>query len=282
MAIGILYESKEWSSFALRDYINEMGVSATLIDMQEDISAKGLLSYELIVNRVFASSVFRGHQKALDQMPAALDLLQKHGVPILNPAEAHYYEISKTRAKGALAAHAFPVPKLLSDHSIKFPCVLKPDCGGRTSYTFIVQSFEELCEKRRESGDIRFITEEYIRPDLGYVTRIEVIGKECRLALKRSVTENGLSAYHLGSEYEVYGDLPEEIRDTAVRAMDCLKIEAGSMDIIENKTGYYIIDVNSVSNASFDNTEMFGFDLMKETAAYAVRRTKLSNSRFDI
>jgi ribosomal protein S6--L-glutamate ligase len=66
--------------------------------------------------------------------------------------------------------------------------------------------------------------------------------------------------------------LSEEIKDTAVRAMDCLKIEAGSMDIIENKTGYYIIDVNSVSNASEDNTEMFGFDLMKETAAYAVKR----------
>ena len=254
MTIGILYESKEWSSFALRDYIIEMGVPTKLIDMQENTDVDEMLSYDLIVNRVFASSVFRGHQKALDQMPAVLELLQEHRIPILNTAEAHYYEISKTRAKQTLVAHAFPVPKLFDNYSIKYPCVIKPDCGGRTNYTFIVRGYQELCEKRRAAPDIKFITEEYIRPEYGYVTRIEVIGRECRLALKRRITKSGLSAYNLGSEYEDYRDLSEEIKDTAVRAMDCLKIETGSMDIIENKTGYYIIDVNSVSNASEDNT----------------------------
>ena len=43
-------------------------------------------------------------------------------------------------------------------------------------------------------------------------------------------------------------------------------------DIIENHNGFYIIDINSVSNASEDNIEMFDFDLIKETAAHAVKR----------
>ena len=283
MTIGILFESKEWSTFALRDHIAAMGAPVKLFDLQEDADKAELLSCSLIVNRVFASAVFRGHQKALDQTPAVIRLLQEHNIPMINPAEAHDYETSKTRVKETLAAHGILVPKSygiffpaqskdnVEIPGIEYPCILKPDCGGRTSYTYIVQDRLELIESIEGSPDIRFIAEEYIRPDKGYVTRLEVIDHVCKLALKRSVTKTGLSAYHLGSEYDFYNELPGKIEDTAVRAMDLLRIEAGSMDIIENKTGFYIIDVNSVSNASEDNTEMFKFDLMKETAAYAVK-----------
>ena len=305
-----MYESKEWSSHALRDYVAAMGVEARLIDMQKDVDLDDILSCRLILNRVFASAVFRGHQRALDQAEAVIGLLQKHGVPMINPAEAHYYETSKDRAAKKLAAHGFPVPKVYgvflngqmtdsagaegpeagSDRTgraetersegraepgslkLEYPCVLKPDCGGRTTWTFIVNNDRELREHMAGAPAIRFIVEEYVRPEYGYVTRIEVIGGKCRLALKRGVAENGLSAYHLGSDYAAYRDLPGRIEDMAVKAMSLLSIEAGSLDIIENRSGAYIIDVNSVSNASEDNTEMFGFDLMKETAGYAVQR----------
>jgi len=280
MTIGILYESKEWSTFALRDHISATGATVKLIDLQEDLDADELLSCRLILNRVFASAVFRGHQRALDQMPAVIELLQKRGAPMINPAEAHYYETSKKRSKEKLAAHGFPVPKMYGvflpesiteSREIEYPCVVKPDCGGRTSYTYIFHDRIELSDSMKGAPGVRFITEEYVRPVKGYVTRLEIIDRTCKLALKRSVAENGLSAYHLGSEYEFYEELPDEIGNTAISAMDLLRVEAGSMDIIENETGFYIIDVNSVSNASEDNTEMFKFDLMKETAAYAVK-----------
>jgi len=117
-----------------------------------------------------------------------------------------------------------------------------------------------------------FIIEEYIPPEFGFITRIEVIGGACRLIVKRSVMENGLSAYHLGSAYSIYADCPGAVRAAAVRAADLLCIETGSFDIVENSSGFFIIDVNSVSNVSEDNTEMFQFDLMRETAAYAVEK----------
>ncbi len=126
----------------------------------------------------------------------------------------------------------------------------------------------------KDVPDIQFIAEEYIKPEYGYLTRIEVIDGRCRLILKRSVTDGGLSAYHLGSTYTPYDDCSDEIKDTAVRAMELLQIESGSMDIIESEDGFYIIDINFVSNASEDNTEMFSFDLMKEPAAYAVKKYK--------
>ncbi len=104
------------------------------------------------------------------------------------------------------------------------------------------------------------------------LTRIEVIGGRCRLIVKRSVTENGLSAYHLGSEYQDYPDCAKEIREAAEEAMRILDIRFGSLDIIEGSLGFFIIDVNAVSNASEDNTEMFHFDLMKETAQYIAQQ----------
>lgn len=69
MAIGILYESQEWSSFSLLDHIKNMGVMAKLIDLEEDGNEDEILSCDLIVNRIFASAAFRGHQKSLNRMP---------------------------------------------------------------------------------------------------------------------------------------------------------------------------------------------------------------------
>jgi len=257
-----------------------MGVPVKLIDLQEDLDSNELLSCRLVVNRMFASGAFRGHQKAFDQMPAVIELLDRHGIRMINPAETHYNEISKTRTKKALLAGGFSVPKLYGAFSpgentenmkIEFPCIVKPDCGGRTTYTFVADSHENLRENLGSMPDILFIAEEYIPTEYGYVTRIEVIDRSCRLAVKRSVTENGLSAYHLGSSYEIYENLPDAVRDIAISAMDCLHVEVGSLDIIENRNGAFIIDVNPTSNASEDNTEMFNFDLMKEIAAYAVK-----------
>jgi ribosomal protein S6--L-glutamate ligase len=289
MAIGILYESKEWSSYALERNINSLGIPAELIDMQKELYEEKLLSFSLIVNRVFASAVFRGHHLSHRQTRRAIALLKKAAIPMINPSEAHYYETSKELSTKTLAAHGFQVPEIYgvyrparivdaggvveADGSpIKYPCIVKPDCGGRTNYTYVVNNYGDLCRSMENTPDINYIAEEYANPEYGYITRIEVIGRECKLILKRSVTGNGLSAYHLGSTYTAYRDCPAAIKDAAIRAMDILQIEAGSMDIIENRNGFYIIDVNSVSNASEDNTEMFSFDLMKETAAYVAKK----------
>ena len=329
MSVGILFESKEWSSYALEQYINDTGVAAKLIDMQGDFDLNNLLSYDLIVNRVFASAVFREHQRALERMPEVIALLKENGIPMINPYEAHFYEISKRHAAETLAAHGFTVPKiyavfkpsqlaerrtheyseipliqsssLLSPkrsnsrfeytkipptqslwltspvtiralYEIEYPCIVKPDCGGRTNYTFIVNNPEELIRCMENVPDIQFIAEEYVCPEYGFTTRIEVIDRSCALILKRSVAESGLSAYHLGSTYMAYDDCSDDIKSSVVNAMDLLQIDVGSVDIIENRSGYYIIDVNSVSNASEDNIEMFSFDLIKETAAYIVKK----------
>ncbi len=284
MKIIILYESEEWSTYALRDNIEKLGVPAELVNMEQEIRSEIFDDCDLVVNRVFASAQFRGHEKSLKQMEEVLELLKKRHIPMVNPYRAHFYEINKELSTNTLRENGISVPEVYGTFhkesvwklSLKYPCIIKPNCGGRTTCTYIIQDRHELEQVIQEIPDIEMIAEEYIEPVYGYVTRIEVIDGMCRLILKRSVTDNGLSAYHLGSKYEFYPECREQIKRTAIDAMRILQIESGSLDIIENETGYYIIDANSVSNASEDNTEMFHFDLMLETAKYIVKKIKNS------
>lgn len=163
---------------------------------------------------------------------------------------------------------------------VNYPCVIKPNCGGRTTYTYIIHNEREFWDTLHQIPNIEMVVEEYIEPVHGFLTRVEVIGGECRLIVKRSVTEHGLSAYHLGSEYQDYSDCSWQIQEASVKAMRILGIQFGSLDIIESRSGFAIIDVNAVSNVSEDNTEMFHFDLMKETAQYIAQQyRKIKNEK---
>lgn len=289
MSIKLLYESEEWSTYALQNRIREQGIDCQLVCMEEQIQHEQFLDCDLVVNRVFASAQFRGHERSLRQMPELISYLKEKQIPMLNPYQAHFYEVSKELSTQVLSANGLPTPEVygtfhkrertgLEDvfpvlrKEIKYPCVVKPNCGGRTTYTYIIHNKNEFKDALFQIPNIEMIVEEYIEPVHGFLTRIELIGGECRLIVKRSVTENGLSAYHLGSEYQDYSDCPWQIQEAARKAMNILDIRFGSLDIIESKSGFSIIDVNAVSNVSEDNTEMFCFDLMKETAQYIAQQ----------
>lgn len=289
MSIRLLYESDEWSTYALRDRIQEQGISCDLVCMEDAIPWEQLSDCDLVVSRIFASAQFRGHERSLGRMPELISYLKENQIPMLNPYQAHFYEVSKELSTRVLREHGLPVPKVygtfwnqegfgpadvlsMLPEGLRYPCIVKPNCGGRTTYTYIIHSEKELQDALLKLPCIEMIAEEYIEPVRGFLTRIEVIGGRCRLIVKRSVTENGLSAYHLGSEYQDYPDCAKEIREAAEEAMSILDIRFGSLDIIEGSSGFFIIDVNAVSNASEDNTEMFHFDLMKETAQYIARQ----------
>lgn len=248
--LGVLYESEEWSSYKLLEEIQDSGIEACLINLEED-QALGIISHcDLLVSRIFASAQFRAHQKSLARMPEIIRQAECEGIPMINPPQAHFYETSKAlstaflRQKGIAVPDVYGVffPDEIDPGSLSYPCIIKPDCGGRTTYTSIINEAEALSQAMAEIPAIRMIAEEYIRPVYGYITRVEVIGGECRLILKRSVTPDGLSAYHLGSAYSHYTDCPEKLRQTAVRAMVFLDIEFGSLDIIETEEDFYIIN----------------------------------------
>lgn len=284
MSIGILFESQEWSSTALCAYVRQEGIDACLIDLEQDINIDEILSHKLIVNRVFASAQFRNHSKSLDIVKDVLDEIREMNIPLINQYEAHFYETSKFLAAQTLEKFKLPSPEIYDCFvsgnqpnfmNIEYPCILKPNCGGRTNYTYIIRDEKEFRDVLNSIDlNIEFIVQQFIEPVKGYITRIEVIGGECYSILKRTVTDGGLSAYNLGSKYLDYDDCPNEIKQAAKDTMKHLKIDMGSLDIIENGEDFYIIDVNSVSNFAPENIEMFGYNMIQDMAKYIATRYK--------
>lgn len=279
--IGLLYESGEWSDYKLASELAEAGCPVRMLDLahlgaSEALEAAG--SCSLLVSRVFASAVFRGHARAHEVMEQICSDPQVGKIPLVNERRAHFFEIDKRYATETLGAAGVDVPRVvtcatpgrlarvIASGDLAYPCIIKPNCGGRTTYTAVARDACEAQAFLDSAPSLEFVVEDYVEPERGFITRIELVGGASALAVKRSVVEGGLSAYRLGSTYEVYGDCPRAVVHAAEAAGRTLGISFGSFDIIENGGKAYVIDANSVSNVSPDNTEMFGLDLMKAHA----------------
>lgn len=278
--IGVLYESDEWSDHKLATELANCGVPACLVNVEEPACEERALACDMLVSRVFASAQFRGHTASLERMPRIAAAAEARGIPLVNPGRAHFFECDKRLAAARLAATGLVTPAVracgpagsLDPEALVYPCVIKPNCGGRTTCTAIVRDADEARAFLDGAPAIDFIAEEYVKPVHGFLTRIEVVNGVCALILKRSIAANGLSAYRFGSTYAAYDNCPLDVVDAAMRASRELSIELGSFDVIECGRGPCIIDANSVSNVSPDCTDLFDFDLMKAHAGAIARR----------
>ena len=286
--IGVLYESDEWSDHelaaelctALDETFGEDAPTVTMIDMTRGGCVERALACGMLVSRVFASARFRGHDAALAHMERLVDEAQARGIVMINEPCAHRYEVSKVAATRRLAEAglltpaiiAFGMPEGLDASTLAYPCIIKPDCGGRSTHTLLAHEADEAGRFLAQAPAMPFVVQEYVEPEYGYVTRIEVVDDALPLIAKRSIGKGGLSSYHAGSTYELYPDCPDGVRDAALRAARALGIGFGSFDVIETRHGAYFIDANSVSNVSEDCTELFGFDLMRAHARGMARR----------
>ena len=320
-AIGILYESDEWSDHKLarelRNALAEEGCEAdvVLIDMESSDAIKRALTCDLLISRVFASARFRDHEASLARMEELLPAVTAASIPMLNCGNAHRFEVSKQASTTALSNAGLTVPRVfacaeasdIDPATLPYPCIIKPDCGGRTTLTEILRDASQAsafletasqCATRPNDGHAatpndrhdsalpeaiavgpsptgtysKFIVEEYIEPELGFLTRIEIVDGRVALVVKRSIAESGLSGYHEGSAYASYDDRPPELVAEAERAAKALGFDFGSFDVIECARGRFFIDANSVSNVSEDCTELLGCDLMALHARAMVKR----------
>ena len=279
--VGVLYESSEWSDFKLAQELAARGLTVRMVDMERPDAVDAALACTVLVSRVFASALARGHVASHVHMAAVIAAAEVRGITMINPARAHAFEVSKRVATEELARAGFPVPQVLAcavpaklDAEVwGYPCLIKPDCGGRSARTAVLHDAAEAHAFLAEApAETVFIVESYERARAGYLTRIEIVGGRVAHLHKRSIAANGLSSYHVGSTYEPYEDCPAPVRDAAERAAKLLGFELGSFDVIETAEAPVFIDANSVSNVSGDCEELLGHDLMAEHAAYIAER----------
>lgn len=274
--IGILYESNEWSDHKLASELEARGLPVTMINMEEPDYETRAYASELLVSRVFASGMFRGHELSHQRMPELLEQAKHRKIRVVNPSEAHFFEISKLVATRRLAQEGFLVPQIYAcgfpedcnEQDFVYPCVIKPNCGGRTTYTTIAHTPSEARSFLDSVPHMEFIIEEYLEPEKGFLTRVEIINANCALVVQRSVVANGLSSFHQGSTFARYDNPSKPLLRDCVDAANTLSFELGSFDVIERGQNYYFIDANSVSNCQKDFASKVDFDLMSAYADY--------------
>lgn len=283
--IGILFESDEWSDYKLASELQaeldkrlgeDAHAAVVLVNMEGEDAIDQALTCNFLVSRVFASANFREHQASLARMNKLIKAAQQAGIPLLNPGHAHAFEVSKQSSTQALAEAGVCVPTVYAcdlpavlvsqTNAFSYPCIIKPDCSGRTNHTVIAHDAAEAHAFLETAPAVVFIAEEYIAPEQGFMTRIEIIDGKPELVVKRSIASNGLSSYHFGCTYAPYPDVSEELLSQATRAASALDFVFGSFDVIETDRGVFFIDANSVSNVSEDCTELLGMDLMARYA----------------
>lgn len=248
-----------------------------MINMEDAGAVQQALACDMLVSRVFASAAFRGHEQAHRAMEEIIAQADAAGIPLINPGRAHHFEIDKRLATETLRAAGIAAPAIIAwgtpaelaktsaslgdSHTVApdqqpqpgldewpYPCIIKPNCGGRTTHTAVLHSPADARAFLGAAPDLAFIVEPYIEAAGGFLTRIEVVNGRIALVVKRSVAASGLSSYHEGSTYELYPNCPAAVTDAVLEAARILDIQFGSFDVIEAAEGNVIIDANSVSN----------------------------------
>jgi len=265
MAITIIFESDEWSNRYLRDYIAGKGYEINFINFEaEDFDDDWLENTDLVVNRIFPSSYFRDHKKTYFQGYELMDNLKARGIPMINSYQAFLYDFDKALVCNALAGQDIKVPQVYCSSKdfiidgIKFPCIIKPNRGGRSTYTYVANNKKELENITKTLPEVEFIFQEYIKSIDNYTLRIEVIDGKVFSAVKRSMDESGISSYHRGAEYEHINILDDCISGLVIKVLEVLDIKMGGIDVIESENGPYIIDVNATSNYSKKFVDFLG------------------------
>lgn len=141
-----------------------------MIDMTRGDCVERALACGMLVSRVFASARFRGHDAALESMERLVDEAAARGIVMINEPRAHRYEVSKVASMRALAEAglmtpaiiAFGMPEGLDASAFAYPCVIKPDCGGRSTHTLLVHDADEAGRFLAQAPEMPFVVQEYV------------------------------------------------------------------------------------------------------------------------
>ena len=103
LVIGVLFESDEWSdhklsaeiSSALKTTLPNITHDVRLINMQQANSVDAALKCDVLISRVFASALNRGHEQALCNMDELIQAIESTSFLLINEPRAHAFEIDK-------------------------------------------------------------------------------------------------------------------------------------------------------------------------------------------
>lgn len=312
--IGILDEHPEWASRLIAELegrrlpFEKIDHSNHAFDPRDRTPR-----YSVIVNRTSPSSHTRGHKNVLFYAEAVLNHYESLGVPVINPVSAYRFEKSKALQLDLFERFRVPYPRaVVVNHPdqvlkaldrLRFPLVIKPNVGGSGAG---IRRFDSRAALETALGTLDFgpdgtaLVQEYIEPEGGAITRVEVMGGEylyaiqivrqaeadfnlcpadlCRVpgaptsaaqpelaACPADATKPGISVTRV--------DPPHDIIDSVLRLTRAASIDIGGVEYLvgEADRRIYFYDINATSNFVTNAPAVVGFDPTARFVDFIVR-----------
>jgi glutathione synthase/RimK-type ligase-like ATP-grasp enzyme len=289
--IAILYEHPQWFS-GLFATLRSRGIPFETWQAESLVIDPERREWpDLVFNRMSASAAWRGHARAQFAAGELLSLLEARRVPVINGSAAYAIEISKIRQAAVFkrcglrtpAARAANSPEALvqAARDLRFPVLVKPNCGGAGSG---IRRFESLRELVHAAGEVEFgadgiaIVQEYHAPRGGFITRVEVLDGAVLYALAVEASGFNLCPADLCAGARPLKVQRQEISaqmESAVLAVAReARLDLGGIEFLcDAATGEPMFyDINVLSNFVANAPQVVGFDPNVRLADYLARR----------
>lgn len=190
---------------------------------------------------------------------AVIRHLERLGVYSVNSSESIETTKDKLYSMQILAAANLPTPKTLlakfpvSPKLIKdkigFPIIIKTLVGSLGSGVYLaedVNKFNDVVDIIAEvNSNASIICQEFIKENIGVDLRVLVIGGRVIRCMKRIAKEGDFKAnFSRGGTVEPY-EINEDIERIALASTKALGLDVSGVDLLIDKDGYKICEVNS-------------------------------------
>lgn len=301
----VLFEHPEWQK-PLWAALERRGVQYAALDLKlAAFDPDAVPEAKLYFNQASPSAYVRGNTRAVPFALSLMRSLESGGARVLNGSRAFLLELSKSAQAALMHKCGIPHPRslafndpeeALSQWTLGWPALLKPEQGGSGARMFLLHSPAELLKLLRDQPslwlpDNLLLLQEYfpVDPARGIV-RMEFLGGKLLYAMR--VISHG--AFNLcpseACNPEAGGDsncaIPEqapvkpvefyphkEVPAEAVKIGERIVAEGGldvgGIEYLEAADGRHIFyDVNANSNLRAPIGQAFGFDPFEKVVDY--------------
>lgn len=241
---------------------------------------------ELVFNRMSASARWRGNECGQFATLAFLRHLEECGVETINGSRAYEYEISKARQLDLFRRCGVPFPRAVAINNpamlqeaaagLRFPIVVKPNCGGAGQGICRFERASELAGASPDFGaDHTALVQEYVQPAGGRILRVEVLAGEVLYAMEVEASGFNLCpADACGTGQRRFVDPPGEVAGMALALSRQSGIDVGGFEFLfdERSRQWLCYDVNALSNFAPEATAHLGHDPVTRVVDYLRRR----------
>jgi glutathione synthase/RimK-type ligase-like ATP-grasp enzyme len=293
----VLFEHPEWQK-PLWSALERRGLRYAAFDLKRAaFDPDAVPQAKLYFNQASPSAYVRGNTRAVPFALSLMRSLEMGGARVLNGSRAFLLELSKSAQAALMLKCGIPHPRslvfndpeaALTQWSLGWPALLKPEQGGSGARMFLLHSPEELLRLLRDQPSLWFpdnllLLQEYfpLDPARGIV-RMEFLGGKLLYAMRvishgafnlcpsEVCNPEGAETSHCATpeqppanpvEFYPYQDVPSAAVEMGERIIAEGGLDVGGIEYLEAADGRTIFyDVNANSNLRAPIGQAFGLD----------------------